>query len=275
MRKLGVATLAAVLLAGSARADFTEGFEQADYFNGAGNLRDAGWVFFNTAEFPTSTTLQYGWDKPNTSLITSTGRFPAQAGTNTSYLYSNFNALTGSGTISTWAILPTQTFAVGDTFSFWTRQASSDLSGGTPLADRLQVRLSLAGSALGFSVEPNPDTPSDPRPGPTEVGNFTTLLLDINPTETVTPNVGSYPTTWTQFTVTMTTAGTGRLAFRYFLSSDAGSLGDKSEYFGIDSLAYTTTPIPEPSTYALIVLGGGLLLGARRKLRNKARANVG
>jgi len=49
---------------------------------------------------------------------------------------------------------------------------------------------------------------------PLEVGDFTTLLLDINPTYTTT----GYPIAWTQFTVTVSNVPsptTGRLAFRY------------------------------------------------------------
>ena len=47
----------------------------------------------------------------------------------------------------------------------------------------------------------------------TDVGDYTTLLLDINPTLVT----GVYPVTYTQFTVTISgvpTATTGRLAFR-------------------------------------------------------------
>ena len=51
-----------------------------------------------------------------------------------------------------------------------------------------------------------------------DVGDFTNLLLDINPTY----QVGGYPEVWTQSTVTISgvAPGTsGRLAFRYFVEN--------------------------------------------------------
>lgn len=48
----------------------------------------------------------------------------------------------------------------------------------------------------------------------TSVGDFSTLLLDINPT--LVPS--GYPNAWTQYTVTISgvpTPTSGRLAFRY------------------------------------------------------------
>jgi hypothetical protein len=74
----------------------------------------------------------------------------------------------------------------------------------------------------------------------TDVGDFTTLQLDINPTYTTT----DYPTVWTQFTVTISgvpVPTTGRLAFRYFVEN-GGPSGTNSNYIGIDTVQYTCTP---------------------------------
>ena len=71
----------------------------------------------------------------------------------------------------------------------------------------------------------------------TDVGVFTTLLLDINPTLAV----GGYPDTWTQFTATLSgipAGATGRIAWRYFVT-DAGFLGTNSDYIGIDTVEFT------------------------------------
>ena len=71
----------------------------------------------------------------------------------------------------------------------------------------------------------------------TDVGDFITLLLDINPTYTTT----GYPNVWTQFTVTVSGLGsptTGRLAFRYFVEN-GGPSGANSDYIGIDTFAFT------------------------------------
>ena len=81
------------------------------------------------------------------------------------------------------------------------------------------------------------------------VGDFTTLLLDINPTYTTT----GYPNAWTQFTVTISGVGSptpGRLAFRYFVEN-GGPNGANSDYIGIDTVQYSfacqPTPTPAPT----------------------------
>lgn len=74
------------------------------------------------------------------------------------------------------------------------------------------------------------------------VGDFTTLLLSINPT--LVTNV--YPQVWTQYTITI--AGlpaptSGRLAFRYFVTN-GGPTGSNSDYIGIDNAVYTPYVCP-------------------------------
>ena len=69
--------------------------------------------------------------------------------------------------------------------------------------------------------------------GSTAVGDFTTLLLDINPLYTTT----DYPTSWTPFKVVLSgITGTpkGRIAFRYFVEN-GGPTGANSDYIGIDT----------------------------------------
>src|SRR5206468_11804810 len=84
-----------------------------------------------------------------------------------------------------------------------------------------------------------------------EVGDFTVLLLDINPNYTV----NGYPNTWTQFTVTISAippGSTGRLAFRYFVEN-GGPQGFNSDYIGIDDVSYNcpvATPTPTPTATA-------------------------
>ena len=81
------------------------------------------------------------------------------------------------------------------------------------------------------------------------VGDFTTLLLDINPTYTLT----GYPVVWTQFSVTISGLGgptAGRLALRYFVEN-GGPDGENSDYIGIDTFQYNgacgPTPTPRPT----------------------------
>ena len=81
----------------------------------------------------------------------------------------------------------------------------------------------------------------------TDVGDFTTLLLDINPTYTL----GGYPNAvWTNFVVTLSGLGwpiKGRLAFRYFVEN-GGPSGANSDYIGIDTVQYACNGgLPTPS----------------------------
>lgn len=147
--------------------------------------------------------------------------FPSQTGPTTSYIGANFNNTTGSNDISNWLITPTRTFNNGDTVTFYTRCPT-----GSIYPDRLQVRLSTNGTSTNVGT------------GPTGIGDFTNLLLDINPTLAL----NGYPQVWTLQTITLSgLAGptSGRLAFRYFVTN-AGPLGDNSNYIGIDTFAYTS-----------------------------------
>jgi hypothetical protein len=81
----------------------------------------------------------------------------------------------------------------------------------------------------------------------TSVGDFTTLLLDINPTYTTS----GYPNAWTQFLVTISGLGgptSGRLGFRYF-DENGGPSGARSDYIGIDTVQFSCTGgIPTPTS---------------------------
>jgi hypothetical protein len=146
--------------------------------------------------------------------------FPAQAGAPTAYIGANFNNTTGANTISNWLLTPPVMLSNGSTLTFWTRKIASIFP------DRLQVRMSTAGTSTNVGT------------GPTGIGDFTDLLLDINPTYQPDP---AYPVVWTQFTITISNVPTptqGRLAFRYFVEN-GGPNGANSDYIGIDSVVYT------------------------------------
>lgn len=182
----------------------TEGFDNISTLTGA------GWFMQNNST-PVGTT---GWFQGNPAI------FPAQAGADNSYIGANFQNTTGSGTISNWLLTPAKELANNDQFSFYTRAPT-----GSTFPDRLEVRMSLNGASTNVGT------------GPTDLGDFTTLLLSINPTLVS----GGYPVVWTQFTVTLSGIAaptTGRLAFRYYVT-DGGLNGTNSDYIGIDSVAYT------------------------------------
>jgi hypothetical protein len=99
--------------------------------------------------------------------------------------------------------------------------------------DRLQVRMSTNGAS------------TDVGTSALDVGDFTTLMLDINPTLTTT----GYPNVWTHYMVTVSGLGsptTGRLAFRYFVPG-GGPHGVNGDYIGIDTVTVScTAPTPTP-----------------------------
>lgn len=119
---------------------------------------------------------------------------------------------------SLWMISPRVEFGTGAALEFWTQRAHDGGSG----ADRLQVRVMAAGG--------DPDVGTTP----TSVGQFTTLLLDINPTGTAAmggcgavitdpPNrvIANYPSfDWCRIRLTalsgLPESGSGYIAFRYY-----------------------------------------------------------
>jgi hypothetical protein len=209
--KAALPLVAIVLLAASVPAaaqSFSQGFDDIT------TLVPAGWVMTNHSN-PVGTTT---WFQGNATI------FPAQTGATNSYIGANYNSTGSVGTINTWLLTPPVTFVNGDTLTFYSRIPTVTAS---EYPDRLEVRLSTNG------VSSNVGTTE------TEVGDFTTVLLSINPTLVT----GVYPQVWTQFTATVTgvpAATQGRLAFRYFVTN-GGTNGANSNYFGIDTLVFTTT----------------------------------
>jgi hypothetical protein len=159
----------------------------------------------------------YNWEQGDTTV------FGPQA--SAGYIFCDYNNGAGLATISSWLVAPNRPLNNGDTFSFWTRTVDTPA-----FPDRLQVRMSTNGASTNVGAVGDAAA----------VGDFTTLLLDINPNYTLT----DYPNTWTQYTVTLSglpAAGvSGRLAFRYFVE-DGGPSGSNSDYIGVDEVAYTAS----------------------------------
>ncbi|MCM3878120.1 MAG: choice-of-anchor J domain-containing protein, partial [Thermoanaerobaculia bacterium] len=124
----------------------------------------------------------------------------------------------------------------GEVLTFHTRTETS-----APAADRLEVRLSTNGSSSNVGATD------------ASVGDFTTLLLTVNPAMTV----GGYPTAWTLFTLTLSglPAGpsTGRIAFRHFVPDTSTN----ADTIGIDTLSLTTCALPAPTITAPGTVGAG------------------
>jgi len=187
--------------------DFAEGFNDITLLPGL------GWFFQNNSQPLGSTEWFQGDDTA----------FPAHAGAPTAYIAANFdNTSGGEGTISNWMLTPQIALADGGTISFWTRTVSGSL-----YPDRLEVRLSTAGSSTNVGTLA------------TDVGDFTTLLLSINPTLAL----GGYPEVWTRYTATLAGipgGAAGRVGFRYWVT-DGGPVGNNSNYIGIDTVEYASS----------------------------------
>ena len=159
-----------------------------------------------------------------TNAIPTPGPFNAFDGALNAYIVANFANTAGSnGTISNWLLTPVLDFGNAATLTFYTRKPTIG-PGQTDYPDRLEVRLSSNGASTNVGAPGN------------NVGDFTTLLLSINPT--LVTNV--YPQTWTQYTITgLPHNGQGRVAFRYFVTG-AGPTGANSDYIGIDRVVFNT-----------------------------------
>ena len=201
--------------AGAASAQLTEGFEGAAF-------PPAGWATQNQ-----STIIGLsGWTQR--SAATSGNLLPHSG---TFFARDWYNAAGGAATmgttISDWLIMPQMAISNGTQLAFWTISHAS-------FPDRMQVRMSTAGPSTNTGV------------GPEDVGDFATLLLDINPTYLASAN-GGYPSVWTQFTVPVAGlpgAASGRFAFRYYVEN-GGPNGINSDIIGLDDVAVTAGTPPQ------------------------------
>jgi hypothetical protein len=216
-------------------------------------LPSVDWVQINHS-VPFGTT---GWFQGNGAV------FPAQSGAQTSYIAANFSnadrptypgapsgqypasrppgqqprtppsptptATPPVNAISNWLLTPPVTLQNGAVMTFYTRTVDVP-----QFPDRLQVRMSTSGISTNVGTTAY------------EVGDFSVLMLDINPDLTT---VG-YPSIWTQFTVTVNGVAsptTGRLAFRYFVPNGGVSFSN-GDYIGIDQVSFFCAPPPSSPT---------------------------
>ncbi len=190
----------------------------SESFNDITTLAGSGWVMTNASVAVGSTNWFQG------SSVSGGGPFDSYNGAANAYIGANYNNTGSTGTISNWLMTPNRTFRNGDVITFFTRKPSPDT-----YADRLEVRLSTNGASTSVGSG-------------TTVGDYTTLLLSINPNLTL----GVYPTTWTMYTVTLSGLAaptSGRIAFRYFVTG-GGLNGTNSDYIGIDQVDYTPYVCP-------------------------------
>lgn len=222
IRNLG---LAAAFVASAGLNVFSQAF--TENFDDITLLAGNGWFLQNNSS-PVGIT---NWFQGTS--VAGGGPFDSFNGAANSYIGANFNNTTGgTGIISTWLLTPNRTFRNGDVIQFYTRKPATPV-GGTDYPDRLEVRLSTNGASTNIGAAGN------------NVGDFTTLLLSVNPTLVA----GGYPFVWTQYTITLSglpAPTSGRVAFRYFVTG-AGPSGANSDYIGIDNIVYTPYVCPTVS----------------------------
>lgn len=142
------------------------------------------------------------------------------------HAYVNYFAGEGLSFINCWLLSPPLSMKNGDVISFWTRTADV-----ASLPDRLQVWLNPTNDGTNVGRTP------------TETGDFTLKLLDLNPTLSVDPYPIGYPTSWTRFEFTISGLPNGaipqkhRVGFRYYVK-DGGPDGGNSNEIGIDDFEF-------------------------------------
>ncbi|MEO5683021.1 MAG: choice-of-anchor J domain-containing protein [Chitinophagaceae bacterium] len=199
-------------------------------FDDAGSLGGKGWVIINNSDKVGPEAWRQGryesTNKATLGLDYIVG-FPAFSSSRSpnDFISCDFYAGAAVANMSVWLISPATKMKNGDQIVFYTRDAIDDgsfaIKDGT---DRVQVRANFG-------------TPST-NTGKlwTSVGDFSTLLLDIN----AGLSFGGYPTTWTKYTITLagiTGTVNGRFAFRYFVP-DGGPDGINAGEVGIDALSF-------------------------------------
>ena len=193
-----------------AQASFVESFNNVGTTgsgqDGPQNLISRGWIFRNQSSPKGATSWhkgytpeqQFGWPSPQAGA-----GYMAVQSTSTDHF---------GGRVSNWAVLPQISGQrAGDTLTFYVINQPSH---NTPT---LQVRYSPNGGTGTGS-------------GADAVGDFTQVLLDINPL----PTGG-----WNRYSVTL--PGSGRIALRYYIAR-ACNYGCGAAYTGIDTMSIGATP---------------------------------
>jgi hypothetical protein len=212
-----------------------------------------GWGFQNNSNpGPTTTTATANWFQGVSSLNSFDGTPTSYIGASTDSTKGGSGSQVGIGEVNNWLITPELDFSQGGTFSFYT----TSVLGQFTYSQYLEVRQSNNGASGNVG-----STSSD-------VGDFTNLKTTVGSLDASITYPGVLDqTTWTQFTFTVDpTAGSGRLAFRYF-APNGGVNGTQGGFVGIDAVSYTAAPEPSPALGTLMMGGFAVASSLRNKLK--------
>src|SRR5208282_5773827 len=189
----------------------------------------SGWVVINNSNPIGDHTWNQGIPGTQTDGLGVNAQSDPPSAAN-AFIQTDFNAgIPGSGAIvSDWLITPVLLLENGATMSFYTQASPTN----TQFPNELQVWESQS----GLSTVNVGSTAANPG------GDFTIKLLDINPGATNPSGTpGGYPTTWTQFTFTISglSAPTdGRFGFRFYLPNN----DTDGTVVGIDTFSFADPP---------------------------------
>ena len=131
------------------------------------------------------------------------------------FAYSYEPAMDSNFSISSWMLTPVLTVSNGDRISFYTRGDTTGI-----YTDRMQVLMDTTASAyIGESLN--------------SVGNYTSKLFDINPTQ----SPGGYPTTWTKYEYAFSGFSgkkNVRIGFRHYVLNPKNARGIGIDQFKFD-----------------------------------------
>jgi len=202
----------------------------SESFTDVGKLGAKGWVIINNTNKPgpeawrkgryeSTNKYTYGYDYVVGFPAYSSERSPND------FISVDMYAGAGVANMSVWLITPITKMKNGDQFIFYSRAHIDDGSwSAKDGTDRMQVR----GNFVNTSSNVGRDW--------TSVGDFNSLLLDINPGLVLF----GYPETWTKYTITLSGISgviNGRLAFRYYVAS-GGPDGNNSGMVGVDEASF-------------------------------------
>lgn len=193
---------------------FTEEFQDVS------GLGSSGWLFIDNSASSSSSGGPYanwtqglfGYDKSGTWF-----GFTAYSYTNNQneYAYSSARSTNSLYSVSGWMITPVLSVKNGDKISFYTRGDTV-----LPFKNRMQVRMAKTSSQkLGSSSA-------------LSTGYYSTVLFDINPTQ----SVNGYPTSWTKYEYTFSGLSENtdvRIGFRNYIENSSQARG-----IGIDQFKF-------------------------------------